>query len=152
MKITADLRLLKTIIIFSRFPGIQSKDDILSFLTLMASKNPVNDIAAKILLHQGFDPCSKFPENSTFWTKITGCDAGFIPDHKNGYCYMLLPNTENLEDGDNFCRNNYDAELIMFDSNSEVDGFISLINKGTVKPTLYLEEMFVIFWRKYFKL
>jgi hypothetical protein len=96
----------------------------------MASKNPSNDIATTILLHGGYNPCEKFPSNSSLWKNSIGCDYGFYPDN-TGYCYMLLPDKGNLEDGVNECQNNYDAELVLFDSNKEVDGFLKLISSGT---------------------
>ena len=107
-------------------------DDILGLLKLMASKNPQNDIAAKILLDGGYDSCTKFPDNATFWTKHTGCEPGFISDYKNGYCYMLMPNKSNLQDGKKICRFKYDADLVSFDTNSGVDGFFSLIYQGMI--------------------
>ncbi len=115
---------------FLSFPGILPKDDILSMLKLMASKNPSNDIAATILLHGGYNPCTKLSSNSSVWKSNIGCDAGFFPDKKTGYCYKLLPHKRNLEDGENDCKNNYDAELILFDTNIEVDGFLKLIASG----------------------
>ncbi len=125
----------------TRFPGILPNDDILSLLQLFASKNPTGEIAAKILLNGGYDPCSKFPENSTFWTINNACDAGFIPDFKNKYCYILLPDKENIETGADYCKNSYYSELVTFDSNSEVDGFKILLSKGkwlsSISNTVY---------------
>ncbi len=115
------------------FPGIQPKDDILSLLKLMSSKNPSNDIATQILLHRGYDPCLKFTDNEKFWSSYKPCEPGFIPDFKNGYCYYLLPIKKNLQDGDDFCRNNYDGELLLFDKNSEVEELITLINTSLYK-------------------
>jgi len=113
-----------------RFPGILPKDDILKLLKIMASKSPSNDLAADILLHGGYTPCSRFPENSQFWKKHIGCDPGFIPANGSGYCYMLLPDKKNLEDGNKECQSNYDAELLSFNTNSEVDGILNLLAKG----------------------
>jgi len=113
-----------------RFPGILPRDDIIGLLNLKASKNPSNDIAAKIALDGGYDPCSKFQENESLWIQNLGCHPGFIPDHKNGYCYFVLPSKENLEDGENICRSDFDAELLLFDRNSEVVGLIKLIGAG----------------------
>ncbi len=96
----------------------------------MASKNPTEEIAAKILLDKGYDPCKKFPDNSTFWKNNVGCDAGFIPDKNGGHCYMLLQCKENFQDGDNYCKNYFDAELLSFGGNLEVEGFIKLFSKG----------------------
>ncbi len=114
------------------FPGIVPKDDILGLLKLMGSKNPENDITAKVLLDGGYDPCTKFPDNATFWTRNIGCEKGFIPDFKNGYCYMFIPNKGNFQDGEKICKLNYDAGLVSFDTNAEVDGFFSLINQGMI--------------------
>ena len=55
-----------------RFPGLKPKDNILSLLLLMASKNPNNDIAARVVLDGGYNPCQTFAENSSFWTDTTG--------------------------------------------------------------------------------
>jgi hypothetical protein len=96
----------------------------------MASKNPTNDIAANILLDGVYDPCTKFPENDTFWAKHKSCDVGFTADNISGYCYMLLPNKKTLLDGDKFCKKYHDAELVSFDKSSEVDGFFKLFAKG----------------------
>jgi hypothetical protein len=96
----------------------------------MASKNPSSEIAAQILLDGGYDPCLKFDDNDTFWSNHIGCEDGFIPDYKNGYCYMLLPSKKTLQEGIDYCADNYDAELILFEKNSQVDGFITLMNKG----------------------
>jgi hypothetical protein len=99
----------------------------------MASKNPTNEIASNILLDGGYDPCTKFPPNATFWTNKSECDPGFISDNSSGYCYMLLPNSKSLKAGDEYCKNNYDAELISFDTKSDVDGFFTLIINGKGK-------------------
>ena len=96
----------------------------------MASENPTNDIAATILLHGGYNPCTKFSANSTLWKNNIGCDDGFLPDRNGTYCYMFLPQKRSLEDGETECKNDYDAELILFDTNKEVDGFLKLISSG----------------------
>jgi len=117
---------------YDRFPGILPQDDILLLLKLMASKNPSKEIAAKIIVDGGYDPCIKFPPNATFWTSNLDCDPGFIPDNIGGYCYMTLPDKANLENGEKYCRNNYDAELILFDRSIEVDGFLNLLTAGKI--------------------
>ena len=114
----------------SSFPGITPKDDILSLLNLLASKNPTGQIGATILLHGGYDPCSEYPANATFWTNNIGCDSGFIPDSNNRYCYLQLPDEFNFQVGENYCRINHDSELLLFDTNSEVDEFMTLLNNG----------------------
>jgi len=90
----------------------------------------MNDLAAKIALDGGYDPCSKFSGNESFWTKTPECDADFIPDRENGYCYKVLPNLNNLNDGQSECEYVYAAEMVLFNSNKEVDGLINLIQTG----------------------
>ena len=115
---------------FFSFPGILPKDDILSLLKLMSSKNPMNNLAAKIALDGGYDPCSKFSGNEKFWSQMTACETGFIPDYSNGYCYKVLPTFDTLNDGKKKCEYDNNAELLLFNSNSEVTEFINLILSG----------------------
>jgi hypothetical protein len=115
----------------SSFPGLLPEDDILSLLKLLSAKNPLNSIAAKIALDGGYDPCDNFSGNETFWTKNPECEPGFIPDYTSGYCYKVLSTLETLNDGQKKCEYSYDAEMILFNSNSEVQGFINLIQQGT---------------------
>ncbi len=112
------------------FPGLFRSDDILSLLNLMSSKSPFDDIAAKIVLDGGYDVCKKFPPNDVFWINNVGCDYGFIPDATNGYCYTVLSTLENLDDGESGCKIQYDAELLLFDTKSQVEGFIKLVRSG----------------------
>jgi len=129
-----------------RFPGLLRSDDILSLLHLMASKSPIDAIAAKIVLDGGYDVCQKFPENDIFWSNIVGCDLGFIPDHDNGYCYTVLSTFENFDNGESTCEIQYDAELLLFDTNSQVEGFIELIRSGifhVLKKEFLLRSEFV---------
>lgn len=121
---------LNTYLFYYRFPGLLPGDDVLSLLELMASKNPTSEIAADILIRGGYNICKKFPDNSTFWSNKGECDDGFIPDKINGYCYTLLPSKKTLQEGIDYCANNFDSELLLFEKNSQVDGFISLLNMG----------------------
>ena len=97
-------------------------------MRLLSSKNPSNDIIAKIAFDGGL--CQKMNENAKFWTENPECDPGFVPDRSNGYCYRLLSGLKTLDDGDAFCEDQLDAELLLFDLNDEVDGFIDLIETG----------------------
>ncbi len=107
----------------------------------MASKNPNNDITAKIILDGGYDPCQRYPENDIFWENIIGCDPGFISDSRKIYCYKVLETKETLTDGENYCKNDFDAELILFDTNSEVQDIIMLIKSGI---STFMKYRFVI--------
>ena len=96
----------------------------------MASKNPVNEIAARIALDRGYDPCQRFLDDDIFWRNKNECDPDFVPDPDNGYCYKVLSTESNFDDGVNDCILNSDAELVEFNSNSEVNGLIKLIETG----------------------
>ena len=120
----------KLLIIHFSFPGIDPKDDILSLLKLMVSKNPMNDIDSKIALNGGYDPCTNFFGNESFWTENAGCEPGFVPDKNNVYCYKVLSKLENFNNGKQICKYNYKAEMVLFHSNLEVKGLIKIILQG----------------------
>ena len=92
-------------------------------------------LTAKIALEGGYDPCIKFTGNENFWAENVGCKNGFIPDQVNGYCYKILPTLENINDGDKKCAFNYDADVVLFNSNSEVKGLINLLHGGKCNKT-----------------
>ncbi len=56
--------------------------------------------------------------------------AGFSPDNANGYCYKVLQNVTTRVEGEKLCENDFDAEMLLFDTNSEVDGLIGLFKSG----------------------
>ena len=116
-----------------RFPGIIRPDKIIDLLSLLSSKDPDNEIATQIILDGGYDPCDTLGKKSkSFWKELEGCGAGFIPDPVNGYCYKLIPEMKlNLDEGEKYCEMNYDADLILFYSNAEVDGFLNIFKSGT---------------------
>ncbi len=117
-------------LLFSSFPGLSPKDDIIGLLKLLTAKNPLNSLAAKVALDGGYDPCIRFSGNEDFWTENAWCGPGFIPDESSGYCYKVLSDMENLLDGKRKCEYSNDAEMVLFNSNSEVYGFINLILEG----------------------
>ncbi len=96
----------------------------------MASKNPTNEIATQIALSGGYDPCLNYSEDGILWTKNVGCDPDFIPDFKNGYCYFFMPTKETFYDGEQLCKNKFEAELLLFDTNDQVKTLIEMIEKG----------------------
>ena len=96
----------------------------------MSSKNPVNEISSKIALDGGYDPCTKFTGNESFWSKNAGCDPGFIAGDGNEYCFKVLPNLETISDGKRKCQYEYGAEMIVFFSNSEVLRFFNSVQRG----------------------
>ena len=97
----------------------------------MTTKNSNNDILSSIALAYGYDPCKKYPANDSFWTNNAAqCDPGFVTNTPNEYCYIALPTLENLDDGVKHCKSNYDAQLVLFNTNVEVNELIKLIESG----------------------
>ncbi len=58
------------------------------------------------------------------------CETGYISDYSNGYCYKILPTLESYNDGKKKCEYDNDAELVLFNTNSEVTGLIDIILRG----------------------
>ena len=54
---------------------------MLDLLRLMISKNPDNEIAAKLIFNRQFDPCESYSENEAMWNNSLGCDNGFHIDN-----------------------------------------------------------------------
>jgi hypothetical protein len=96
----------------------------------MSSKNSASEIAANIALEGGYDPCDFFSGNETFWTSNAGCNEGFVADSNKEYCYKILSSLENLSDGRSKCEYEYDANLILFHTNSEVVSFLKMVESG----------------------
>ena len=90
----------------------------------------MEEIALKIARNGGYDPCERFPKNDKFWTKINACDFGFVPDYESGYCYKVLFIQENFDDAESSCASQHDAELLLFDTDFEVQSFINLFKTG----------------------
>ena len=114
------------------FPGVLPNDDIISLLKIMSSKSPVNEIAAQIALDGGYNPCYKLYGNESFWNDHVGCEPGFVSDHAKEYCFKVLPDLENMSDGKSKCKDNSAAEMVLFDSNSQVLHLLDLTQKGKV--------------------
>jgi hypothetical protein len=112
------------------FPGAFPDDNILGLLKLMSSKNYKTDLAAKIALDGGYDPCTKFSGNENFWRERAGCEPGFVADKSNGYCYKVLPTLESFNAGEKRCKFDYFAEILLFTTDSEVIGLLDLIQRG----------------------
>ncbi len=71
------------------FPGISRDDDIIGMLQLMASKNPTNEITAKILVDGGYDFCRTFANADSLWKNSSECIHGFVTGPDNDYCYRV---------------------------------------------------------------
>jgi hypothetical protein len=96
----------------------------------MSSKYPVNEIHAQISLDGGYNPCTNIYRNESFLNDYVGCESGFVSDSAKEYCFKLLPTLENLSDGKSKCKDTFDAEMILFDSNTQVVRFINLSRTG----------------------
>lgn len=96
----------------------------------MSSKYPVNEIAAQTSLDGGYNPCTNIDGNESFWNDYVGCKAGFVSDSAKEYCFKVLSTLENLSDGKSKCKDTFDAEMILFDSKTQVVRFINLSLTG----------------------
>ena len=63
-----------------RFPGIKQTDNVLDLLRLMISKNPDNELAAKIIYNRGYNPCETFSDYDDFWSLLNECPDDFVRD------------------------------------------------------------------------
>ena len=52
---------------------------------------------------------------------------------------MVLPDMYNLDDGENSCEFEQDAEMLLFDLDSEVQTFIELLKQGDTILRKYFE-------------
>ena len=102
----------------------------------MTAKNPDADIAASVALDGGYNPC----DNSSFYSQkrrkrqtSNGCDSGFIPDTTNDLCYMALTNLDYLDDGATTCQSLNGAELLYFETDAEVQGFLNILKSGKIR-------------------
>ena len=55
--------------------------------------------------------------------------SGFTLDSTTGYCYYVLSSITYLDDADTQC-SNLDAELLVFDSDTQVTAFLAVLNTG----------------------
>jgi hypothetical protein len=87
----------------------------------------------------GYDPCERCAENDRFWTMTDPCDSGFIPGFESGYCYRVLSIQENFDNAERSCKSLHDADLLLFDTDSEVKSFLRLFKKGMLSFFLDLK-------------
>ena len=111
-------------------------------IRLMTSDSPDPVIKAAVGLNGGYDPCSNYQQNSSDETPtlsirrrkrsaddFEGCDTGFVTDNSSDYCYSTLSGTDDPDAAYGLC-NNLDANLILFDNDYQVQGFINLTLQG----------------------
>ena len=55
-----------------------------------------------------------------------------MADLSNGLCYIVLPNMDYQYSGVDTCYDSYDADLLVFDMNSDVEGFLTLLKSGEI--------------------
>jgi hypothetical protein len=62
-----------------------------------------------------------------------GCDAGFVADTANGYCYTVLPDVTDLENGKTICGENFDADLLQFENDTHVTALLAILKSSEKK-------------------
>ena len=66
----------------------------------------------------------------TFLFTLVGCPTGFTPDSVNGLCYLVLPVMDYQDSAMTTCYDTYDADLLVFDKDSDVQEFLKLLKSG----------------------
>jgi hypothetical protein len=113
------------------FPGLQPGDDVVSLVKLLTSKDPDGDIAAAVALEGGYNACGNSSQQSRKKRSTdSDCGAGFVADVVNGFCYTVLPTSTFLDDGDSNCIKNFEAEVLVFENDYQVDGLLGLLKSG----------------------
>ncbi len=105
---------------------------------MLSSVRPDLTIAAQIAFEGGYDPCN----NDTFFLGQDSnrkkrntneiCDPNFEADEENGYCYLSIEKTlgpQTVSNGTDYC-NTYSAELLTFENDAQVEGFLQLYLSG----------------------
>ena len=111
-------------------------DNIISLAKLLTSKNPDGDISAAVALEGGYNPCdnsSVVNQTQTMRRKRSSgsdCEAGFVADVINGFCYTVLPESTYFDAGSTNCTDTFEAEALTFQKDSQVDGLLGLLKSG----------------------
>jgi len=110
-------------------PGLLPSDPLPFMSMLMSSKRP--DALIKSLVYSGkFNLCqNKLPSNLT--NLEPSCDPGFVLDGTTGLCYKVLNNQSNFwEAKSKACSEIAGANLLEFEQDSQVKGFLNLVQSG----------------------
>jgi hypothetical protein len=115
------------------FPGFSTDDNILSFLKLMTSKNPDNDIEANIVFEGGYKPCNGDSKSGNQGDlTAAGCDPGYLSDTESMYCYMVLPDLMTYLSGDDMCLTYSNGTILYFENDNQVRSFHKILSTGKI--------------------
>lgn len=129
----------------THFPGLRSSDPIPYLSTLFSSKKA--DAAIQSFVFRGvFSYCSNQSSNNTL-PSPGGCDSGFVLDNTTGLCYGIKEGLSNFwEASASACTTDLSSQLLEFEFDSQVQGFLSLIRSGWISLAIFkvnkLNEIF----------
>ncbi len=123
---------------YSSFPGLLPGDNVVSLVKLLTSKDPDGDIAAAVALEGGYNACSNSSQQLRKKRSTENdCGAGFVADVVNGFCYNVLPTSTFIDDGSSKCKNTFEADVLKFENDNQVDGLLGLLHSGEFQADLY---------------
>ncbi len=99
----------------------QVSDNLETLVPLFNSKNP-DAIVLKMALDSLETVCN-FPPNI--------CDKGYTWDPLSGLCFIVLNSSKNFWSATEACLGK-GAELVGFENDNQVQGFLTLLNKGDI--------------------
>ena len=67
------------------------------------------------------------------------CDEGFTRDPLSGLCYIVLNSTKNFWSANEACLG-VGAELVGFENDYQVQGFLMLLNKGDISFSKFIHK------------
>jgi hypothetical protein len=109
------------------FPGFLPSDPLNYLAPLLSSRNP-NLTLSNLAVSSFTFSCDNATSNVT---ATQSCDEGFLWDQLNGFCYKVLDEVENYWSAAESCHT-IGAQLVGFDNDLEVKGFISLFNNRNI--------------------
>ncbi len=96
------------------------------------SKNPDADLASKVMFEGGYDPCANDTKSVKTRKKRQApppCGDGFVLDVNNSMCYKVYDGLYDYQAAQQVCSDS-NANVLYFEGESQVDGFMSLLNSS----------------------
>ncbi len=133
--------------LLSSFPGILPSDEVMDLLQLMISKNPDADLSSKVIFEGGYNPCANDSKSVTSRRKrqaALGCADGFVLDANNSLCYRVYGDILDFTMAQQTC-SDINSNILRFEGESEVKGFMDLLSSCNNIINLYLKLMVLCF-------
>ncbi len=106
---------------------MSKSDDVPALLELLLSKNPNSTIRGQISLFGGYEEC-----DSDYYESVKEslkCPESFVLNSNNSYCYNIASGEGSFQYASAVCYN-WDAEILSFKNDDDINGFLTLIKSG----------------------